>query len=117
MLKTGSQKVMNQPPLNVRRELSIVLITICCSAIVLPGLIFAVGSRIFGPYGSTEGIVSIYQTILHDLPEPRLAAWIIAVGPALVIVLLRLIFRLTAPGEPPAPAAAPRTRREPTLNA
>ncbi len=106
---------MSRTPLNMRRECSIVLITICCSVIVLPGLIFAVGGRIFGVYGDTGGIVSFYQATLSDLLIPRFAAWIIVLGPALCIVLLRLIFRLTSQNETPDPPIQ-RTRREPTLN-
>ena len=105
---------MSQTPLNIRRELGIVLITICGSVIVLPGLIFAVGSRIFGAYASTGGFASIYQATLSDLLTPRFAAWIIVVGPALCIALLRVTFRLTRSDPSPEPAAS--RRREPTLS-
>ena len=106
---------MSRTPLNMRRELSIVLITISCSVILLPGLIFVVGSRIFGAYGSTGGIVSMYQATLKDFLELRLATWIIVLGPAICVALLRLTFRLTQSVETPDPAPQ-RTRREPTLN-
>jgi hypothetical protein len=114
-------KRMSQTPLNIRRELGIVLITIYSSVLILPGLIFAVGSRLFGAYASTGGastggFASIYQATLTDLLTPKPAAWIIVVGPALCIALLRLTFRLTQPNETPAPASQ-RKRREPTLSA
>ncbi len=109
---------MSRTPLNLRRELVITLIAICGSVLVLPGLIFAVGSRLFGAYGSTGGVFSIYQAVLNDLLALRFAAWIIIFGPALCIALLRLIFRLTPPDKASEPEPAPeRTRREPTLNA
>lgn len=116
MSKTGSLTNMIRTPLNIRRELSIVLITLCCSVIILPGVIFAVGSRLFGAYGSTNGVLGFYQAVLSDLVTPRFAAWIIVFAPALCIALVRLTFRLTAPSETPD-APVQRMRREPTLDA
>lgn len=103
-------------PINIRRELAIVLITICCSVLILPGLILVAGSQIFGAYGSAGGFAGIYAATLNDLLVPTLAAWIIVAGPALCVVLLRLTLHLTQPDEAPTPASQ-RQRREPTISA
>jgi hypothetical protein len=105
---------MSKTPFNLPREIGLVLITICASVIILPGLIFVVGSQIFGAYDG--GIAAMYQATLQDFLELRLAAWIIVLSPGLCVLLLRIIFRFTTAD--PAPESEPvrRTRREPTLN-
>lgn len=106
---------MSQTISSLRRELAIALLTICCAILVLPGLIYLVGSQIFGAYGETGGIANLYQATLSDLMVPRLAAWTLVLGPALCIVLLRLVLRFTSSDQPVAQSAQ-RKRREPTFH-
>ncbi len=102
--------------LSLPRELLIGCSVIIASIVVLPGLIYVMGGRLFGAYGLTGGVLSMYRATLSDLATPTWASWAIALSPALCIALLRLLFGLTQdPPTEPAPIAAP-TRREPTIN-
>lgn len=102
--------------LSLPRELLIGCSVIIASIVVLPGLIYLVGGRLFGAYGIAGGVFSMYRATLNDLATPTWASWVIALSPALCVVLLRLLFGLTQslPAEPTMSAAP--TRREPTIN-
>jgi len=98
--------------LSLPRELLIGCIVIVASLAVLPGLIFIVGNKLFGAYGVAGGMASMYRATLADLAVPTLAAWTLALCPALCIVLLRLLFGLSQNAGKKATA---RSRREPTV--
>jgi hypothetical protein len=109
---------------SIRREVLIVLLALCVSIAVLPGLIYLVGERLFGAYGS-DGMAGLYRATLTDLMVPRIAAWTLLFAPTLCVILLRVVFHLTA-AKPDAsesahesahePAPAQATRREPTIS-
>lgn len=99
--------------LSFARELLIVCIVIIASVAVLPGLIYVAGSALFGAYGVAGGVASMYQATFTDLATPTLAAWTIALCPALCVLLLRLLFGLSQSPEADTPA---RLRREPTID-
>ncbi len=106
---------------SVSRELLIAALAIVTSALLLPGLIYVVGSKLFGSYGQAGGMSSMYLATLQDLSVPRLAAWTLVLAPALCLCLLRLVIHATASGpdnDQPKQrsAAANKNRREPTLN-
>lgn len=104
--------------MSLRREVLIVLLAIFLSVLLLPGLIYAVGGHLFGPYGTAGGMGGLYRATLMDLWVPRLAAWALVLAPAICIALLRVIFRCTQPQRdesPPPPQARP-LRKEPTIN-
>jgi hypothetical protein len=109
---------------SIRRELLIILLALCISVAALPGLIYVVGERLFGAYGS-DGMMGLYHATFTDLMVPRIAAWTLLFAPTLCVILLRVLFHLTAakpdapeprhePSHEPAPAQA--TRREPTIS-
>jgi hypothetical protein len=59
---------------------------------VLPALIFAVGGSLLGPYGDNGGPGRFYGDFFGDLAEPSVRAWSLALGPLVLITILRLIF-------------------------
>lgn len=64
---------------------------------VLPALIFWVGSALMGPYGAASdgqgaGLGTFYIDFFGDLADGAGRAWSIAVGPLLLMYLLRAIF-------------------------
>jgi len=99
----------------VARELLLAIALIAGSVAILPGVIYAVGMRMFGVYQG--GIRQMYLDTLGDLLKPTWAAWILTLTPALCVLALRLIFRRpetsseTTNGDDVKPA-----RQEPTLN-
>jgi hypothetical protein len=106
---------MTQTRLSLPRELLIACIAIVASIVVLPGLIYVVGSRIFGAYGAAGGVLTLYKATLANLAAPTLAAWTIVLCPALCIVLLRLVFGLTQDRTDAQASVVPPIRREPTI--
>jgi hypothetical protein len=64
---------------------------------VLPALIFWVGGALMGPYGATSdgqgaGLSTFYIDFFGDLADGGGRAWGIALGPLLLMYLLRAIF-------------------------
>ncbi len=81
---------------------------------VLPAIIFAVGGSLLGPYGDNGGLGRLYGDFFGDLAEPSARAWTIALGPLVLISLLRLVFAGAGRGpvepQPPADHAAAHRR-------
>ena len=73
----------------LRRELLWVLIAVVVGVLLLPPLIWLVGSRVFGPYagGGSRDLVAHF---FAGLGQGRPALWLVALGPYLVISALRL---------------------------
>ncbi|MGC3980489.1 MAG: hypothetical protein QM808_04435 [Steroidobacteraceae bacterium] len=105
---------MNRSAFSLRRELLIALLVIALTVLIVPGVIYAVGTRLFGVYGA-DGIGGIYGAVLIDLAVPRLAAWTIFLGPAVCVALIRLVFQLTGNPAPSSPPTQRSLRREPTI--
>ncbi|HEY5806661.1 MAG TPA: hypothetical protein VIT67_01765 [Povalibacter sp.] len=60
----------------------------------LPALIFVVGTSLLGPYGSGSGagIGTFYADFFGDLATGSIRAWALALGPLIVVGLIRLLF-------------------------
>jgi hypothetical protein len=73
----------------IRREFLWLLIALPVGVLVLPPLIWLVGSRVFGPYagGNTRDLVDHY---FRGLGQGHQAFWIVALGPYLALLTLRL---------------------------
>ena len=73
----------------VRREVLWILVGLALGVLLLPPLIWLAGSRVFGPYagGSARDFVDHFLT---GLGQGQQAFWIIALGPSLAILALRL---------------------------
>jgi hypothetical protein len=74
----------------VRREFLWVLVALAVGMIILPPLIWLIGSRVFGPYGAGTATRDLVDHFFRGLGQGQKAFWIIALGPYLVIVTLRL---------------------------
>ena len=73
----------------VRRELLWLLIALTVGILLLPPLIWLVGSHVFGPYaaGNNRDLVDHF---FRNLGQGQPAFWIVALGPYLAILTLRL---------------------------
>ncbi len=73
----------------IRREFLWLAIALPVGLLLLPPLIWLVGSRVFGPYagGNTRELMDHY---FQGLGHAHQAFWIVALGPYLVILTLRL---------------------------
>jgi hypothetical protein len=79
-------------PLNiatVRREALWLLIPLAIGVLLLPPLIWLVGSRVFGPYAAGNAR-DLTDHFFRGLGQGQEAFWIVALGPCLVIAALRL---------------------------
>jgi hypothetical protein len=59
---------------------------------VIPALIYTIGAMLLGPYGTDAGLAAFYGDFFADLAEPSARAWAIALGPLLIISVLRAVF-------------------------
>lgn len=75
-----------------RFELIFAGIWLAVGLIALPATIFAVGGSLLGPYGDNGGLGRFYGDFFGDLAEPSVRAWAIALGPLVLISILRLVF-------------------------
>jgi hypothetical protein len=101
----------------VRFEVIFASIWLLVGLFVLPALIFAVGGSLLGPYGDNGGLGRFYGDFFGDLAEPSVRAWSLALGPLVLITILRLIFVGAGrtpgrPGEEDRPAPPRRTAED-----
>jgi len=89
---SNSAKAGNRYRRRARFELIFTSIWLAVGLIVLPAIIFAVGGALLGPYGDKGRLGRFYGDFLGDLAEPSVRAWTIALGPLVLISLLRLVF-------------------------
>jgi hypothetical protein len=75
-----------------RFELIFASIWLAVGLFVVPATIFAVGGALLGPYGDNGGLGRFYGDFFGDLGEPSGRAWAIALGPLVLISILRLVF-------------------------
>jgi hypothetical protein len=98
----------------VRFELIFAAIWLAVGLLLVPAMIFFVGESLLGAYGENGGLGRFYGDFFGDLAEPSVRAWSIALGPLVLIAIVRLIFvgAGRAPEKPGLPEeerpAAPR---------
>lgn len=81
----------------VRFELIFASLWLAFGLFVLPALVFWVGGALLGPYGvggeeQGAGLSTFYVDFFGDLADGSGRAWSLALGPLLLIYLLRAIF-------------------------
>jgi hypothetical protein len=86
-----------RPRRRLRFELIFGSILLAGGLFALPAAIFAVGSRVLGSYADDRGLGRFYADFFGDLAEPSVRAWAIALGPLVLITLIRLVFLRTPP--------------------
>ncbi len=104
----------------LRFELIFASIWLAIGFFVFPAMIYGVGILLLGPYGENAGLGSFYADFFGDLVEPAGRAWILALGPVILISALRLVFfnfRRSSDAEPePPPPPREHTRVEPRVS-
>jgi hypothetical protein len=100
----------------LRFEVIIASVWLALGLFLVPALIFWVGITLLGPYGDgaveSGGLGSFYADFFGDLASGEVRAWALALGPLIIVSLVRLVFvgtrRSTGAdadsSPPPAPA-------------
>ena len=73
-----------------RREAMIAALLLGFGVVILPSLVYLVGIVIVEPYEGENGLATLYGSILSGLVKPELPAWLLVLGPYVVIQLVRL---------------------------
>jgi hypothetical protein len=100
----------------MRFELIFGSVWLALGLFILPALIFWVGITLLGPYGEGQGagMGTFYGDFFGDLANGEVRAWALALGPLVLVSLIRAIFIGTRPKAAPeandAPPAAPAQR-------
>lgn len=76
----------------LRFELIFASLWLAFGLFVLPALIFWVGDALLGGYGENAGLSTFYVDFFGDLADASGRAWVLALGPLLLIYLLRAVF-------------------------
>ena len=124
MNQASQSTASNLPASSIRwrKELVLAGVGIGVGLLVLPALIYLVGILILGAYGGGPHIGSFYGDFFRNLFDGAGRTWFIALGPFLLLSLIRLIFwpwrpKLPANQQGPsgdlAQPTPPRERREP----
>lgn len=102
-----------------RFEVIVASIWLAVGLFALPATIFAVGGALLGPYDDDGGLGRFYGDFFGDLAEPSVRAWALALGPLVLISLLRLVFAGAGrgPHEPQGQQDQPATPRRATEEA
>ena len=124
MNSTAEDEVTPRDPRQrLRFELIFACLWLAFGLFVLPAIIYTVGTLLLGPYGENQGLGAFYADFFKDLVEPAGRAWILALGPLVVVSILRLIFLRRAPQEDSEPEPEvraapppPRSRVEPRVS-
>ena len=82
--------------MNWKRELTIAAALLAGGLFVIPVAVYVVGQRLFGEYVD-GGVLTLAEKIWGDFLTLRPAAWVLVLGPYLVVQLLRAIRRLWWP--------------------
>jgi hypothetical protein len=109
----GADGAGNRYGRRARFEAIFASIWLVVGLLVLPAAIFMVGGALLGPYGDNGGLGRFYGDFFGDLAEPSVRAWSIALGPLVLITLLRLVFAGThrRPDEPQTQQQRPASHR------
>ena len=93
----------------LRYELIAASLLLAFGLFALPGLVYWVGNTLLGPYGSDKpaGMGALYGDFYGDLATGVVRAWILALGPLVVIGLVRLLFLRRSPDPSSEDRAAP----------
>lgn len=79
---------------NWRRELTILLATFGFGFLLVPFLIYWLGVRVLGEYGPGAGVLDLAESIWAEFLRLRPAAWMLVLGPYVVVQALRLFRRI-----------------------
>lgn len=96
------------PSHRIRFELIFGSVWLAVGLFLLPAVIFWVGIAMLGPYGEGQGagMGTFYGDFYGDLAQGEARTWALALGPLVVVSLIRACFIGTRP-KPAAPAPQP----------
>lgn len=97
----------------LRFELIFASLWLAFGLFLLPALIFWVGTLALGSYGENAGLSTFYIDFFADLADASGRAWLLALGPVVLIYLLRAVFI----GVQPKPASEEEAFPEPVHRA
>jgi hypothetical protein len=111
-----------------KREAALAVLGFTLGFVVLPLLIFIVGTVILGPYAGGKSAGAFFTDFYTHLTEGTPRTWLIALAPYMAIWLVRLCFRpyfrrkedtapTGSPPESPAQVKPASGRREPFISA
>jgi hypothetical protein len=105
-----------------RFELVFASLWLAVGLFAMPAIVYSVGSGLLGPYGENAGLGRFYGDFFRDLAQPSLGTWTLALGPLVLVTLVRLVFvgvrgkREAPPAQtPPAPKAEQKPRPNPRV--
>ena len=73
-----------------RKEILIAMVMLGFGLVLLPVLVYWVGTQVVGEYVAEGGLWALMGHVWGDLASGGLLAWILVVSPYLIIQLLRL---------------------------
>lgn len=82
----------------LRFELIFASVWLGIGLFLLPALIYLVGVLMLGPYGEGAGLGTFYVDFFRDLAGPSGRAWVIALGPLILVSVVRAVFIGARPG-------------------
>jgi hypothetical protein len=98
-MKRSDSAALDDPPTGAvthpsrgRFELIFASAWLAVGLFLMPAIIYLVGSALLGPYRETSGLGRFYADFFADLAEPSVRAWILAVGPLLLVTVIRALF-------------------------
>jgi hypothetical protein len=98
---------------SIRTEALLLIVISLLSLLLLPALIYGVGTQLFGPYRT--GFAGMYAASFKGLLQLHPSAWIMVLAPAVAVLLIRLVLRLTPGSAAETQASTTPTRHEPRL--
>jgi hypothetical protein len=108
----------------VRRELIIFGSALLFGLIGVPLAIWFVGNRILGPYthgtNTHAGPMALLGDFFVGLSHGAISYWVVALGPAVIIIFVRVAWALIIPGRPVDPGRPVKSNKsnpriEPTI--
>jgi hypothetical protein len=98
----------------VSREVLIFGVALVIGLVVVPLLIWVMGNRVLGPYThgtqTHAGPMALLGDFFTGLGRGWVSYWLVALGPAAMIVFVRLVYALLRPREAAAAQSAEPTR-------
>jgi hypothetical protein len=118
----------------LRFELILSSVLLALGLFAVPAIVYWVGIKLLGPYGegASAGLSTFYADFFGDLASGTGRAWSLALGPLVLVSLVRLLFvrrppqsgtegeldeeARIAPPQPMRPQPPPARRKEPSVN-
>ncbi len=94
MTRSSPSAPLDTPRQNHRLRFELIFgsLLLAFGLFALPGLVYWVGSALLGPYGKDAGVGTFYGDFFGDLASGVIRAWALALGPLVVVAVVRLLF-------------------------